>query len=685
MVGHELLFTLVDWLCLPLAICLVGLGWRLRHSLVQIWSQPTEARRRLELLVQCALALSDLPFFMLCGTPVVLSGYRAPSLLRMLWAASPPQYKQILAEAALSLVIDVPFLLAGALVVGSGWRLPLLLRALCAGDGANTAADRRLATLTQLVLLLLDVPALLAGALVVTLSLAAAALAFVLAPLAPPGKPLMAGNDGPYRLGVLRRALRLAFNEEEKPAAGADFHDGLLALSAQRLRLSTRYHVCAIQQGAALLLMDLPIFLVAGLPLLTTGWRACDVVDLIADPQTHGPPTRKVMTPSRASSAQLSQQPRSSTYRSQASSASSSSISANALRCRVAAELLQLMLDLPFIFMFIAALLVPWRSASAVRVACTHRHASDRRQPLSQLLVSVLTDVAVLGAWLVPLCGLVAAGYTAMRSFPQLSAVWIASTATIGLALLWTGCRAVRAMVECCVEGRSEAQRHAGALHELTFLLLDVPYVLSLALLQLTAYRMPELVRAQSGDALGSTRSLPPPQQQQQRQHRCLLLRRYQQDSTMSHRLSDHGLVLGGGIGVCVDLCFLLVALPALCAPWRCSVLLAEAFPERRAFRTGAGAGPDSKSSHWTRRIQALKHGALVPIDIFVGLLAALTAIIGPWRLPLGELRELPSDRNVFMPAGWLMRPHSSQAQVRCASSCFYFILLLGRISFDPL
>jgi hypothetical protein len=31
------------------------------------------------------------------------------------------------------------------------------------------------------------------------------------------------------------------------------------------------------------------------------------------------------------------------------------------------------------------------------------------------------------------------------------------------------------------------------------------------------------------------------------------------------------------------------------------------------------------------------------------------------------------------------MRPHSSQAQVRCASSCFYFILLLGRISFDPL
>ena len=52
---------------------------------VQIWSQPTEARRRLELLVQCALALSDLPFFMLCVTPVVLSGYRAPSLLRMLW------------------------------------------------------------------------------------------------------------------------------------------------------------------------------------------------------------------------------------------------------------------------------------------------------------------------------------------------------------------------------------------------------------------------------------------------------------------------------------------------------------------------------------------------------------------------------------------------------------------------
>lgn len=668
-VRHELIFTVVDWLCALPLLLLVLMSWRVRHSFKQIWSHTTEASRRLELVVQCALATSDLPFIVVLGLPVLLSGYRAPALARNLFAAEPPRYKEILTEAALALAIDLPFLLAGAFVLAS-WRMPLLLRSVCSSK-RRTAGDRRLAVLAQFMLLLLDLPTLLCLAIVGIGSCFAGILVFVLAPLARTSKSVWSA-DGWYRLGELRRAIRRRPRPSEDaagvPESGANGEGdqtcacpGVLADSARHLRSSAWRHTCVLQQAALLLMVDLPLFLVVGLPVLSTGWRALDLIDLIMDPPPAKPNLVDSSPTARGSTRRLSSQRHQGAPRSARSPSPLSRLgpfsspipakaeaalrnSTNAMRFKAIAELFNLFIDLPYVLFFLVALLLPWRAATAISIVRTHRKADARRQPLCLLIYLLGTDLGVIVFWLLPLGGLAVSGYLYLARVLSLHE-GLGAAIAYGMALLVVSIRCVRAVIESCNQEHDEWERHVGAMHELLLLLLDVPYLLGSALLLLTVYRMP-FIRAQRRE--GAALQNP-------------LSRRYQSGLLLSHRLRDHELIIGGALGTFIDAGFLVVALPALCSPWRCRLLISDAFSQRTDSEP---SDLEPRSDWWTPRWRGLKHAALVPLDILSFLLGAFTALLGPWRLPLRELRRLPAHSNVFVPNACLIK-HSPQDEVR--------------------
>ena len=633
-VAHELTFTVVDILCLPAACCLGLMPWRLKPALRHVWAQPTESRRRFELIVQTLLACSDLPFFLL-AIPVLLSVYRAPSLLRRLHRADAGSYKRVLASEALSLLCDLPFVLLATVVMFS-WRMPLLLRDVtcccCFGarskqqagtaqqastaQQATTVADRRAAALTHSVLLILDLPALASLAIVSIGSHIAALLLWPFA--APPGSW---DKEGPHRLGALRRSLKeqpqtlleqvdghgyaggYGLEEAEWECAdcldadcfGGDCFERAYSDDAhahlRELRRATWPSLCAIEQAAGLLLIDVPLLLLVLLPLLMSGWRALDLVDLVvqfAEGTNHGTSAQEPpqSTPSQRQSQRGDQRQSQALRRSSAAARQQRTTpplpegTSKFRRLAIEQLLLLLTADIPILAMWILALLVPWRTFSAVRVIVMTRHASDRRDPVFSLFRDCCFEIFILLLWLMPLSALTYAFLSRLAANPPHG---LPTAPVYAAALAWAiFCRAARVIKDCVVWRHSAFAPHRSALHELLLLYLDPFYVLSNLIVLLTVYRWRLLQHIRR--EVNSTH--------------WPLLRPFEPDTDLSDRLIDHSIVMSEAANVFVDIPFMVSALPALLAPWRCRIFLADA-----VYRSNLGFGDYDEHGYGQHRL----------------------------------------------------------------------------------
>ena len=123
---------------------------------------------------------------------------------------------------------------------------------------------------------------------------------------------------------------------------------------------------------------------------------------------------------------------------------------------------------------------------------------------------------------------------------------------------------------------------HRSALHELLLLYLDPFYVLSNLIVLLTVYRWRLLQHIRR--EVNSTH--------------WPLLRPFEPDTDLSDRLIDHSIVMSEAANVFVDIPFMVSALPALLAPWRCRIFLADA-----VYRSNLGFGDYDEHGYGQHRL----------------------------------------------------------------------------------
>eukprot|EP00742_Colponemidia_sp_Colp-10_P013117 GILJ01014797.1.p1 GENE.GILJ01014797.1~~GILJ01014797.1.p1 ORF type:complete len:2225 (-),score=290.49 GILJ01014797.1:119-6757(-) len=133
-VFYHLQLTILDYLCLPFALILFILPWRLRH-LSRQWQTIEGIQRRQLVIKQSVLAFIDLPFFLL-GVPVVLTVYRIRSLWIRLSAANINSRRVVFLVEFCELISDLPFVVMGVSILVSGFRTVALFRCIreCIGE-----------------------------------------------------------------------------------------------------------------------------------------------------------------------------------------------------------------------------------------------------------------------------------------------------------------------------------------------------------------------------------------------------------------------------------------------------------------------------------------------------------------------------------------------------------------------
>ena len=174
-VGKQLGLALCDWVtAVPLCLTFVA-HWRFRR-LQRRWLAMAETRlgtrnvgwevfmqvadmhaavaMRLMVLHEAVHTVLDLPFFV-TTLPVFLTVYRAPSLLRALYAETEvANLRHVCLAHFGQWLLDVPFLAMGAVVTTLLWRaFPLWRRLLASGSSAES---RRRAASFQFLLLIVD-------------------------------------------------------------------------------------------------------------------------------------------------------------------------------------------------------------------------------------------------------------------------------------------------------------------------------------------------------------------------------------------------------------------------------------------------------------------------------------------------------------------------------------------------